>query len=77
VTTATGDAPGRAVAELRPVDGSCSHWLGASYCRAREGVRPYLPGPRCPVHTPNALAGQPEPPPGPGIPAYRPKDTTS
>jgi len=31
------------------------------WCRATEGVRWYLPGPRCPRHTPAALAGEPEP----------------
>jgi hypothetical protein len=30
-------------------------------CGATEGVRPYSCGPRCPRHTPAALAGKPEP----------------
>ena len=30
-------------------------------CRATDGVRWYLPGPRCPEHTPSAMAGVPEP----------------
>jgi len=30
------------------------------YCGSAE-TRPYACGPRCPVHTPAALAGQPEP----------------
>jgi hypothetical protein len=49
----------------------CRHWIGAerSHCRAVDGIRPYLTGPRCPLHTPNALNGLPEPPPGPGMPA--------
>jgi hypothetical protein len=29
------------------------------------GVRRYLPGPRCPLHTPAALAGRPEVTPDP------------
>lgn len=57
-------------AQERPTDGSCSHWSGARYCRQTEGVRYFLPGHRCPVHTPNALRGMPEPPSGPGIPTY-------
>lgn len=46
---------------------TCRHWLGAEsrYCGAPVGVRPYLPGPRCPLHTPAALAGHPEPPADP------------
>lgn len=49
----------------------CAHWLGAEqrHCRAVEGVRPYLTGLCCPLHTPRALRGLPEFPPGPGIPA--------
>ncbi|WP_329141042.1 hypothetical protein [Streptomyces sp. NBC_00670] len=49
----------------------CGHWIGAEdrYCRAAEGVRPYQQGLRCPLHTPAALAGRPESPPGPGLPA--------
>jgi hypothetical protein len=55
---------------LRP---DCGHWIGAErrHCREGDGVRQYLPGPRCPAHSPAALAGRPEPQPGPGIPAYR------
>ena len=30
-------------------------------CRATD-TREYIPGPRCPAHTPAALAGRPEPP---------------
>lgn len=42
----------------------CGHWIGTErrYCHHPGGVRPYLQGPRCPAHTPNALAGRPEPP---------------
>lgn len=43
----------------------CSHWIGAEHrhCHSTDNVRPYLPGPRCPTHTPAALAGRPEAPP--------------
>jgi hypothetical protein len=56
--------------QLRP---ECEHWIGAEqrHCREADGVRLYVPGRRCPAHTPNALRGLPEPPPGPGIPAFR------
>lgn len=49
----------------------CTHWIGAEHrhCHATDGVRPYLTGLRCPAHTPNALRGLPEVPPGPGMPA--------
>ena len=49
----------------------CGHWIGPErrYCLAGDGIREYLPGLRCPLHTPSALAGKPEPRPGPGIPA--------
>ncbi|MET8826032.1 hypothetical protein ABZX40_13250 [Streptomyces sp. NPDC004610] len=49
----------------------CTHWIGAErrHCRAADGVRAYLTGPRCPAHTPNALRGLPETSPGPGAPA--------
>ncbi|WP_075737492.1 hypothetical protein [Streptomyces acidiscabies] len=49
----------------------CTHWGGPErrHCRAAVGVRAYLTGPRCPAHTPSALAGRPEPEPGPGLPA--------
>lgn len=56
--------------DARPVDGSCSRWLGVRYCRVAERVRYFAVGHRCPAHTPAALAGLPEPQPGPGIPAY-------
>lgn len=57
-------------ADTRPEDGSCSRWLGDHYCRAVD-THYYAVGHRCPAHTPAALAGQPEPQRGPGIPAYR------
>jgi hypothetical protein len=43
---------------------ACGHWIGGEQCvcSAVEQVRRYLTGPRCPAHTPAALAGQPEPP---------------
>lgn len=49
----------------------CQHWIGTEsrYCREADGVRPYLPGLRCPAHTPAALKGKPEPQPGPGWPS--------
>ncbi len=48
----------------------CGHWIGADrqYCHSADQVRHYLPGHRCPLHTPNALRGLPEIPPGPGRP---------
>lgn len=44
--------------------GVCTHWDGASreWCRSVASVRAYLIGPRCPAHTPAALAGKPEAP---------------
>lgn len=49
----------------------CTHWDETTqrYCGSTHTVRPYLTGPRCPLHTPSALAGRPEAPPGPGLPA--------
>lgn len=49
----------------------CAHWIGAEnrYCGASDGVRQYLNSTVCPLHTPSALAGKPEPAPGPGMPA--------
>jgi hypothetical protein len=43
---------------------ACGHWIGfqARECRATEQIRRYLTGPRCPAHSPAALAGRPEPP---------------
>ena len=50
---------------------TCGHWLGAEqrHCGTTGGVRLYGTGLRCPAHTPAALAGRPEPAPGPGMPA--------
>lgn len=49
----------------------CTHWIGAEqrHCKEVDGVRLYIPGHRCPAHTPRALQGLPENPPGPGWPA--------
>ncbi|CAL9348718.1 hypothetical protein SUDANB1_00417 [Streptomyces sp. enrichment culture] len=49
----------------------CGHWIGGEqrHCHTADQVRRYLPGLRCPTHTPNALKGLPEIPPGPGMPA--------
>lgn len=63
-------APAAAPAEEKPAEGFCSHRIEGRYCRAGDGVR-FQEGWRCPRHTPNALAGRPEPPPSPGIKAYR------
>lgn len=49
----------------------CGHWDGPNrrHCRTVDGVRRYVIGWRCPDHTPAAMAGRPEPQPGPGMPA--------
>jgi hypothetical protein len=49
----------------------CTHWIGAEqrHCKSEKDVRAFLTGPRCPAHTPSALAGIDEPEPGPGMPA--------
>lgn len=49
----------------------CRHWIGAErrHCRSIDHIRRYLTGLCCPLHTPSALAGKPEPLPGPGLPA--------
>ncbi|WP_406417957.1 hypothetical protein [Streptomyces sp. NBC_01614] len=48
----------------------CTHWIGAEsrHCKEADGVRLFIVGDRCPAHTPNALRGLPEAPPGPGAP---------
>ncbi|GFH38875.1 hypothetical protein [Streptomyces pacificus] len=63
---ARGMSPGRPARQ-------CTHWIGleSRHCGATDGVRPYIPGYRCPAHTPNALQGKPETPPGPGWPIHR------
>lgn len=42
----------------------CTHWIGTElrHCHSSDRVRPYLSGPRCPAHTPAALAGNAEAP---------------
>lgn len=64
-------APGRPADDKPRPD--CGHWIGAEsrYCREGDGVRRYVTGLRCPAHTPNALRGLPEIPPGPGWPIHR------
>lgn len=47
----------------------CGYYRTADgHCGAVDGVRPYVVGLRCPLHTPAALAGVPEP----GAAAYGP-----
>lgn len=47
---------------------TCRHWSDATgWCGTIEGVRSYLPGRRCPEHTPAALAGRPESLPDPEL----------
>ena len=48
----------------------CGHWIGVErrHCKEADGVRAFLTGLRCPAHSPAALAGKPEPQPGPGAP---------
>lgn len=50
---------------------TCKHWIGAEHrhCLSTDSVRPFLSGPACPLHTPNAVRGLPEVEPGPGYPA--------
>lgn len=68
---ATTDTPGRPARDAQRPE--CRHWIGAErrHCRKADGVRLYVPGLRCPAHTPRALQGLPEFPPGPGWPAHR------
>jgi hypothetical protein len=49
----------------------CRHWIGAEqrHCKATDGVRPFLVGPCCPLHTPAALAGKDEAPSTSSLPA--------
>ncbi len=56
----------------------CGHWIGREtrYCHADENIRQYIPGLRCPEHTPAALQGKPEVPPGPGWPIRREANST-
>lgn len=52
---------------------SCNHWTAATMrrCSTTDSVHLYLSGWRCPAHTPAAIAGRPEPQPGPGWPIHR------
>lgn len=61
--------------QLRP---ECTHWIGAEqrHCKEVDGVRHFLPGMRCPAHTPNALQDKPEAPAGPGWPIFRAQEDT-
>lgn len=49
----------------------CAHWIGPErrYCRSTDGVRRFLTGMCCRLHTPNALKNLDEVEPGPGMPA--------
>lgn len=57
----TGDQP-----RIRGVAGVC----GVRADEHDPDARLYPCGWRCALHTPNAMAGRPEPPPGPGWPAH-------
>ncbi|MGP4048750.1 hypothetical protein [Streptomyces sp. 2A115] len=73
-------APGRPArsfwddSQRRP---ECRHWIGdeRQFCKEANGVRLFIPGRRCPLHTPAALQGKPEPQPGPGWPIFRKEAT--
>jgi hypothetical protein len=61
----------------------CGHWHGdrCRWCHSEIGVRSYASGHRCPLHTPAAVAGRPEPPTRPHnvphlTPASRKVDTS-
>lgn len=45
---------------------SCGHWINGGYCGA-PAEKSYVVGPRCPPHTPAALAGRPETVPDPAL----------
>lgn len=50
----------------------CEHQVGpAQHCGETRSLRHFNHGYRCPLHTPQGLKGEPELPPGPGIPSYR------
>lgn len=50
--------PPRVLPFLTATDHTCCAY---TQCRERDGVRLYACGPRCPRHTPAAVAGEPEP----------------
>lgn len=56
-----------------PPTTQCGHWSGpeSRYCRSGDNVRHYVTGHCCARHTPAALAGRPEPQPGPGWPIHQ------
>jgi hypothetical protein len=58
--------PVLAAAQARATAGpSCGFWADGGFCGARP-VKLYLSGRRCPLHTPSAILGVPEP----GVAAY-------
>lgn len=52
------------VTPLRTPTTPCGYFEGSDYCGALTERR-YLPGPRCPRHTPAAIVGRPEDTPDP------------
>ena len=65
-------ASNEATADDKPKP-ECDHWIGAErrHCKEGGGVRRYVTGFCCPAHTPRALQGLDEIPPGPGLPFHR------
>lgn len=47
--------------DRRPMPSQPCSWYGSAGTCGATPARPYLPGWRCPAHTPAVLAGQPEP----------------
>ena len=45
---------------MTPTSAPCDYWDGDHHC-GDPNTRRYLPGDRCPRHTPAALAGRAEP----------------
>jgi hypothetical protein len=45
----------------------CTFWVEFRYCGEAEDVRMFLPGMRCPAHTPAAVNGRPENPINPAM----------
>lgn len=76
MTAPTAETAGDDTAPGRP---ACDHWIGAErrYCRETGNVRRFIPGLRCPIHTPNALSGRSEVPAGPGWPIHRQQEEQS
>jgi hypothetical protein len=71
VTTSTDAVAAGDNLSGRTATPTCAHWIGPEqrHCKTTDGVRLYITGWCCPLHTPSALAGKPEPPAGPGWPA--------